>query len=62
MPINEEQIRAECKVIRKKNITDVAIIGVFSPLDTTSQQELKVKAIVAEEIPEADIVCSRDSQ
>lgn len=62
MPVNEEQIRAECKAIRDKGITDVAIVGIFSPLDTKGTQELKIKAIVEEEIPGADVVCSRDSE
>lgn len=61
MELNEDQIRAECAMIKEKGINDVAIVGIFSPLDTKGVQEVRVKKIVQEEIPDADIVCSRDS-
>lgn len=61
MELNEDQIRAECATIREKGINDVAIVGIFSPLDTKGVQEVRVKKIVQEEIPGVDIVCSRDS-
>ncbi|KAK7424518.1 hypothetical protein QQX98_000483 [Neonectria punicea] len=59
-PLNEGQIRAECATIRAKGITDIVIVGVFSPLDTTGLQEEKTKQIILEEIPGADVVLSRD--
>lgn len=61
-PLNEEQIRAECAILREKGISDVVLVGVFSPLDTEGQQEEKAKKIVLEEIPGADVVLSRDSK
>ncbi|KAF4125452.1 N-methylhydantoinase A/oxoprolinase/acetone carboxylase, beta subunit [Geosmithia morbida] len=60
MPLNEAQIRDECRLIKEKGIDDIAIVGIFSPLDTEGLQEAKVYKIVKEEIPNADIVCSRD--
>ena len=62
MPLDEEEIRRECQTLREKKITHLAIVGVFSPLDTEGLQEARVKDIVQEEIPEASIVCSRDSR
>jgi len=62
MELDEDQIRAECMAIKEKGITDVAIVGIFSPLDTKGVQEERVKKIVLEEMPEADVVCSRDSE
>lgn len=62
MPLDEAQIRAECQILKQKQITDIAIVGVFSPLDLTGRHEAKVKEIVLQEIPEADVVLSRDSE
>ena len=62
MPLDEQQIRQECQLIKAKEIDDIAIVGVFSPLDTEGTQEVRVREIVREEIPGADVVLSRDSQ
>lgn len=62
MPLYEAQIREECKILKVKGITDVAVIGVFSPLDISGKQEARVKQIVLEEIPGADVVLSRESK
>lgn len=62
MPLDEKQIRDECQLIKSKGINDIAIVGVFSPLDTEGKQEVRVREIVKEEIPDADVVCSRDSK
>lgn len=59
-PLNEQQIRKECAIIKEKGISDVAIVGVFSPLDVDGKQEAYVKDIVLQELPEADVVMSRD--
>ncbi|KAK8222591.1 hypothetical protein BKA81DRAFT_296263, partial [Phyllosticta paracitricarpa] len=60
LPINEEQVRKECEVVKEKGIDDIAVIGVFSPLDTEGTQEARVRQIVLEELPDADVVLSRD--
>ncbi|KXT17606.1 hypothetical protein AC579_10129 [Pseudocercospora musae] len=60
MPINERQIRVECERIRTKGITDIAVCGVFSPLDMEGLQEVRVGQVIQEEIPRADVVLSRD--
>jgi len=62
MPINEKQIREECQVVNSKGITDIAVIGIFSPLDIHGKQEARVREIILEEIPGADVVLSRDSK
>ena len=62
MPINEEQIRTECQLLKEKGLTDIAVIGVFSPLDIQGCQEAKVKEIIQQEMPQADIVLSRESK
>nr|KAK5438916.1 hypothetical protein LTR18_008351 [Exophiala xenobiotica] len=60
MPLNEAQIRQECQILKEKGISDIAVIGVFSPLDIEGKQEARVKKIVLEEMPQADVVLSRD--
>ncbi|KKY24432.1 putative n-methylhydantoinase a acetone beta subunit [Phaeomoniella chlamydospora] len=60
MPLNEDQIRSECQTIREKGITDVAIAGIFSPLDIEGRQEERVKEIILQEIQGADVVLSRE--
>lgn len=62
MPLNEGQIRRECQILKSKGIKDVAIIGVFSPLDLKGLQEESARRIVQQEMPYADIVLSRDSK
>ncbi|KAM6518928.1 hypothetical protein FSOLCH5_007693 [Fusarium solani] len=59
-PLSEKQIRNECVKIRELGISDIALVGVFSPLDTTGRQEEKAKVIILEEIPGADVVLSKD--
>lgn len=47
--------------IRKRNISTVVVVGVFSPLDTADlPQEEEVKHILEREIPGVDVVCSKD--
>ncbi|KAK8173183.1 Hydantoinase/oxoprolinase N-terminal region-domain-containing protein [Phyllosticta citrichinensis] len=60
LPIDEEHVRNECKIVKEKGIDDIAVIGVFSPLDTEGTQEARVRQIVLEELPDADVVLSRD--
>ncbi|KAF2773044.1 hypothetical protein EJ03DRAFT_387343 [Teratosphaeria nubilosa] len=60
MPIDEEQVRKECQIIREKQISEIATCGVFSPLDIEGVNEARVRDIVLQEIPDADVVLSRD--
>ncbi|EXJ67931.1 uncharacterized protein A1O5_08545 [Cladophialophora psammophila CBS 110553] len=60
MPLNEAQVRKECQIVKEKELTDIAVVGVFSPLDISGKQEARVKQIIQEEIPKADVVLSRD--
>jgi N-methylhydantoinase A/oxoprolinase/acetone carboxylase beta subunit len=62
MPLDEVQIRQECKIVKEKGITDIAVIGIFSPLDIGGRHEARVKKINQKEIPEADIVLERESK
>ncbi|KAK5173555.1 uncharacterized protein LTR77_002236 [Saxophila tyrrhenica] len=60
MELDEQQVRDECQALREKGITDVAVCGIFSPLDLEGLHEARVKRIVLEELPDADVVLSRD--
>ncbi|KAF4126096.1 N-methylhydantoinase A/oxoprolinase/acetone carboxylase, beta subunit [Geosmithia morbida] len=58
--ISEEEIRAECAVIREKGISNIVVNGVFSPIDTIERQEERAADIVRAEIPSCNVVCSKD--
>lgn len=60
VPLDEEQVRRECAAVREKGIRDIAVVGVFSPLDVDGKQEARVRDIILEELPDADVVLSRD--
>lgn len=62
MALDEEEVRAECKILKTKGISDIAVVGIFSPLDISGRQEARVKEIVLNEIPGADVVLSRESE
>jgi N-methylhydantoinase A/oxoprolinase/acetone carboxylase beta subunit len=60
-PIRNDEILHHAQEIRHRGITTVIIVGVFSPLDNARvTQEEQVKLILEREIPNVDIVCSRD--
>lgn len=56
----EDEILAQCRIIREKGIKTVVVNGVFSPIDTVERQEEKATAIFKNEIPGCDVVCSKD--
>jgi N-methylhydantoinase A/oxoprolinase/acetone carboxylase beta subunit len=59
--VNPAEVVRHAAEIRKRGISAVVIVGVFSPLDTaTISQEGQVKKIIQDHIPDADVVCSRD--
>jgi N-methylhydantoinase A/oxoprolinase/acetone carboxylase beta subunit len=62
MALDEEEVRTECKILKTKGISDIAVVGVFSPLDISGRQEARVKEIILDEMPGADVVLSRESE
>lgn len=52
--VDEQQVRAEAKKIKSLGMTAVAVSGVFSPV--FPDQEERVAAILAEELPESTII------
>jgi N-methylhydantoinase A/oxoprolinase/acetone carboxylase beta subunit len=58
--VDEAEVRRECGAIRELGIRSVVVNGVFSPIDTVERQEERVAAIVREEIPGCDVVCSKE--
>lgn len=58
--IDEKEIKEQCAIIREKGIKSIVVNGVFSPIDTVEKQEERAAAIVRVEIPDADIVCSKE--
>ncbi|OCL04608.1 DUF917-domain-containing protein [Glonium stellatum] len=58
--IDDKDIRAQCTVIKEKGIKSIVINGVFSPIDVLYKQEERAAGIVATEIPNADVVLSKE--
>ncbi|KAJ7039546.1 hydantoinase/oxoprolinase [Mycena alexandri] len=59
--IDEAEVVQQAKLIKSKNLKDIVLIGVFSPLDVSGQNEYLARDILLRELgPEVNIVCSRD--
>ncbi|KAH8905280.1 DUF917-domain-containing protein [Coniochaeta sp. PMI_546] len=58
--IDEEEIRKECKAIKELGIRSVVVNGIFSPIDTVERQEERAAELVRQEIPNCDVVCSKE--
>ena len=59
-PIAEAQVVAEARKIKELGISAIVIAGVFSPIDDTFQQEDRIRDIISQTLPHADIVCSHE--
>ncbi|KZO91644.1 hydantoinase/oxoprolinase [Calocera viscosa TUFC12733] len=61
LPLNPEQIIAECKEIKVKGINNVVLVGVFSSLDTEGRYEQKAREIALKVLGEGvNVVCSSE--
>jgi hypothetical protein len=62
--IDEAEVVAECAKIKEKNLSNIAVVGVYSPLDRDgSSQEERVRDILLRELgPSTNVVCSRDGK
>ena len=60
-PVNENQIRQECEVIRSKGLKNIAVVGVFSPLAGPGTQEEYVEGIIKATLGDkVNVVCSKN--
>ncbi|TBU59341.1 hydantoinase/oxoprolinase [Dichomitus squalens] len=70
-PLNEQQVVAQCAVIREKGLknipeakeasSQIVLCGVYSPLDNEGKHEVAAKTIIERELgPSVNVVCSRD--
>ncbi|KIV95268.1 hypothetical protein PV10_02941 [Exophiala mesophila] len=59
-PVIESQVIEACRTIKEKDLTSVVVCGVFSPLDSSFQQEERVRKIIVEQLPGISVVCSAD--
>ncbi|KAL9111041.1 MAG: hypothetical protein Q9227_004474 [Pyrenula ochraceoflavens] len=57
-PLDEDQVRKHCLEIKKRGITAIVVVGVFSPIDEVFQQESRVECILRQELPHIDVVVS----
>ncbi|KAJ7183113.1 hydantoinase/oxoprolinase [Mycena filopes] len=59
--IDEAEVVEQARLIKAKDLNDIVLIGVFSPLDVDGQNEYSVRDILLGELgPQVNIVCSRD--
>jgi N-methylhydantoinase A/oxoprolinase/acetone carboxylase beta subunit len=58
LPLNPKQIEQSARDLKKNEITKVALVGVFSPLDHSGIYEERCKTLMLEVNPDLDIVCS----
>ncbi|KXN82658.1 hypothetical protein AN958_02335 [Leucoagaricus sp. SymC.cos] len=59
--IDEDELIREAIVIRQKGIKSIVIVGIYSPLDMTGQQEYRARTILLQELGKSvNIICSRD--
>ncbi|RSM15657.1 hypothetical protein CEP52_000750 [Fusarium oligoseptatum] len=58
--INESEIKEQCAIIQQKGIKSVVVIGIFSPIDTVERQEERAAEIIKAQIPDIDVVCSKE--
>ncbi|ETN37001.1 uncharacterized protein HMPREF1541_07989 [Cyphellophora europaea CBS 101466] len=57
-PLNEQQIRDAAAEIHAAGISALALVGVFSALDSSGRHEERAKAIIQEAYPHMSVVCS----
>lgn len=61
-PVVEAQVVAECRKIRERgDVGAVVVAGVYSPIDEAFGQEERVRDMVLREVPDVDVVCSREA-
>lgn len=59
-PLDHQQIREAVREVVAADVTAIAIVGIFAPLDHAGVHEETCKRIILEEAPELDVVCSHD--
>jgi len=62
VPIVDEQVLEQCRIIKEKGISHVVLVGVFSPLAGAGEQEEYVRDLVKKyfEGNDMEVVCSKD--
>ncbi|KAJ4197675.1 hypothetical protein NW755_000372 [Fusarium falciforme] len=58
--IDQDEIKEQCAIIQQKGIKSVVIIGIFSPIDTVERQEGRAAEIIKAQIPDINVVCSKE--
>lgn len=58
--IDEDGIRKQCAIIKGKGITSIVVNGVFSPIDSTHQQEERAARIVSDSLPGCHVVLTKE--
>ncbi|CAK1357459.1 hypothetical protein CB0940_07806 [Cercospora beticola] len=59
-PVDEQQVVERCREIKNLGLSAVVVVGTFSPIDEHFRQEDRVRDIVLQEMPHADVVASHE--
>ncbi|KAM3425439.1 hypothetical protein BST61_g7385 [Cercospora zeina] len=59
-PIDEQQVVERCREIKGHGLSAVVVVGTFSPIDEHFRQENRVRDIVLQEMPYADVTASHE--
>ena len=60
LPLNPDQIKIAVQNLKETGVGNVALVGVFSPLDHSGIHEERCKNIMLEQNPSLSIVCSHN--
>ncbi|KAL2134988.1 hypothetical protein VTI74DRAFT_10123 [Chaetomium olivicolor] len=58
--LDEEEIVEACTEIKRRRIKSVVVNGIFSPIDAVDRQEERAAGIVRREVPDCEVVCSKE--
>jgi N-methylhydantoinase A/oxoprolinase/acetone carboxylase beta subunit len=58
--LDVDEVKRQCEIIKSQGIKNIAIVGIFSPIDVVFKQEETAAAIIRDLYPEAEVVCSKD--
>lgn len=58
--LDVNEVRRHAQEIKAQGIKSIAVVGIFSPIDTVYRQEETAADVVRDVFPEADVVCSKE--
>ncbi|KAI9795904.1 MAG: hypothetical protein M1833_006631 [Piccolia ochrophora] len=59
-PVKEHQVIEKCEQLKERNITNVVVVGVYSPIESDQSQEGRCKEIFLRQMGSINVICSVD--